>query len=98
LTAAKLSVRDTYAKLKGLVVVGSAGDGAVLSASCTKDPDSACFSGLPVGLPRSTSETLSRSESSVALTAFGRLAGLFVLVIGSTLNTRPETPSVNARK
>ena len=34
----------------------------------------------------------------VALTAFGKLAGLFVLVIGSTLNTRPETPSVNARK
>ena len=72
------------------------GDGGVLSVRKTKLPARFCWPAM-IG-PRSTSVIVSRSRSSVALLALGRLAGLAVLVIGSRSNTRPMTPSVSARR
>ena len=75
---------------------GRTGDGAVLSVRKTKLPARLCWPARTG--PRLTSETLSRNRSSTAAVAVGRLAALFVLVIGSRSKTKPVAPSVSARR
>ena len=86
------------AEIEGLGGGGNGGRRRRLVGQLDERAGRSCVSGLPGGGLRSTSATVSRSRSSVALVAVGRFAGLFVLVIGSTVKTRPLTPSVSARR